>query len=133
MAGEVLLNLHWTSSALKAGLVFLYTALIMFCYSGMILALANDSRFGPLHALFANAFAALGAAIPLAPGFVGTLHAVLLQGLLLCGLSREKASAVTILYHAIGYCTVTVIGLYFYFKMQVKVKEISEAEKVINA
>jgi glycosyltransferase 2 family protein len=132
MAGEVLLNLHWTTSARKSALVCSYTALIMLCYAGMILALINDFRFTILHGLFANAFAALGAAIPLAPGFVGTLHAVLLQGLLFCGLSREKASAVTILYHAIGYCTVTVIGLYFYFKMQIKVKEISEAEKAIN-
>jgi uncharacterized membrane protein YbhN (UPF0104 family) len=133
MAGEVLLNLHWTSSARNVALVCIHTALIMVCYSGMVIALVHDSRFGLLHGLFANAFAALGAAIPLAPGFVGTLHAVLLQGLLLCGLSREKASAVTILYHAIGYCTVTLIGLYFYFRMQVKVKEISEAEKVIKA
>jgi glycosyltransferase 2 family protein len=133
IAGEVLLNLHWTSSAMKTALVFFYTGLIMISYAGMIIALIHDSRFSLLHGLFANAFAALGAAIPLAPGFVGTLHAVLLQGLLLCGLSREKASAVTILYHAIGYITVTIIGLYFYFKMQVKVKDISAAEKTINA
>ena len=133
MAGEVLLNLHWTSSAMKTALVFFYTGMIMICYAGMIIALVHGASFGLLHGLFANAFAALGAAIPLAPGFVGTLHAVLLQGLLLCGLSREKASAVTILYHAIGYIAVTIIGLYFYFKMQVKVKDISAAEKTINA
>ena len=133
IAGKVLLNLHWTSSAIKTALVFFYTGLIMICYAGMMIALVHGARFGLLHGLFANAFAALGAAIPLAPGFVGTLHAVLLQGLLLCGLSREKASAVTILYHAIGYITVTLIGLYFYFKMQVKVKDISAAEKNINA
>jgi conserved hypothetical protein len=133
MAGEVLLNLHWTSSAWKSALVFFYSALIMIIYAGTIIALIHDSGFSLLHGLFANAFAALGAAIPLAPGYVGTLHAVLLQGLLFCGVSREKATAVTILYHAIGYITVTIIGLYFYFKMQIKVKEISEAEKVINA
>lgn len=133
IAGEVLLNLHWASSVRKSVQVFFHTALIMLCYAGMIIALTHDPRFGLLHGLFANAFSALGAAIPLAPGYVGTLHAVLLQGLLFCGLSREKATAVTILYHAIGYITVTIIGLYFYFKMQVKVKEISEAEKVINA
>jgi uncharacterized membrane protein YbhN (UPF0104 family) len=63
---------------------------------------------------------------------VGTLHAVLLQGLLLCGISREKATAVTILYHGIGYCAVTITGLYFYFKMHVKVKDLSEAGKVLN-
>jgi uncharacterized protein (TIRG00374 family) len=132
MASEALLNLHWTASLRKTASVFFYTALIMLCYAGTIIALIHDPRFGLFHGLFANAFAALGAAIPLAPGFVGTLHAVLLQGLLLCGISREKATAVTILYHAIGFITVTIIGLFFYFRMQVKVKDISEAGKVIN-
>ena len=132
MANDVLLNLHWTASLRKTILVILYTALIMLCYAGTIIALVNDPRFGLFHGLFSNAFAALGAAIPLTPGFVGTLHAVLLQGLLLCGISREKATAVTILYHGIGYCAVTITGLYFYFKMHVKVKDLSEAGKVLN-
>ena len=131
-ANDVLLNLAWTASPAKTALVVLYTALIMLCYSGTIIVLVNDPRFGLFHGLFTNAFAALGAAIPLTPGFVGTLHAVLLQGLLLCGISREKATAVTILYHGIGYCTVTMTGLYFYFKMHIKVKDLSEAGKVMK-
>jgi uncharacterized membrane protein YbhN (UPF0104 family) len=60
---------------------------------------------------------------------VGTLHAVLLQGLLLCGLTREKAIAIAILYHAIPYCTITILGLYYFFRMRVSFKDISEMQK----
>jgi uncharacterized membrane protein YbhN (UPF0104 family) len=106
-----------------------YTYCIMICYALTIAMLARDPAFTVLHGLFAQAFAAMGAAIPLAPGYVGTLHAVLLQGLLLCGLTREKAMVTAILYHAIPYCAVTLLGLYYFFKMRVSFKEISTVKK----
>jgi uncharacterized membrane protein YbhN (UPF0104 family) len=71
----------------------------------------------------------MGAAIPLAPGFVGTLHAVLLQGLLFCGLDRDKAVAVTILYHAIPYCAVTALGLFFFLRMKLNFKELTGTKR----
>jgi uncharacterized protein (TIRG00374 family) len=123
---EVVSNLDWIFSFKKTVAIVFYTYLIMLSYSVMIVLLTHAKGFTLLHGLFANAFAAMGAAIPLAPGFVGTLHAVLLQGLLLCGLEREQATAVTILYHAIPYCTITLLGLYYFFRAHISFKDISQ-------
>jgi glycosyltransferase 2 family protein len=122
---DVLSNLDWVFSLKKVALMVMHTYCIMLCYAVTITVLAKEATFSVLHGLFAQAFAAMGAAIPLAPGYVGTLHAVLKQGLLLCGLSPEKAIATAILYHAIPYCTITLLGLYYFFKMRVSLKDIS--------
>jgi uncharacterized membrane protein YbhN (UPF0104 family) len=122
---EVFSNLNWIFSLKKVLMVILYTVLMMLSYGYMVMIITSEPGFTLLHGLFANSFAAMGAAIPLAPGFVGTLHAVLLQGLLFCGLPRAKAIAVTLLYHAIPYCTVTALGLVCFFRMHVTFKEIS--------
>jgi uncharacterized membrane protein YbhN (UPF0104 family) len=82
-----------------------------------------------LDSLFAQAFAACGSAIPLAPGAVGTLHAVLLQGLVITGMEAGKARALVVLYHAVGYVALTTIGLVFFLTMNVKFKEITESPK----
>jgi len=95
---------------------------ILACYALSVLALIQEKNFGILQALFAQAFAALGAAIPLAPGYVGTLHAFMLEGLALCGVGRDKAQAITILYHAVPYITITALGLYYFFKLNVTFK-----------
>ena len=76
--------------------------------------------------------APLGAAIPLSPGYVGTLHAVLKQGLVLCGIDTNRAIAVATLYHATGYVTVTVTGLYYYFKMKISFREIGKAKEELG-
>jgi len=125
IGAEVFSNLNWIFSLKKVSLVLMYTTLMMLGYGFMVMIVTSRPDFTLLHGIFANSFAAMGAAIPLAPGFVGTLHAVLLQGLLLCGLPRDKAIAVTLLYHAIPYCTVTALGLFYFFHMHVTFKEIS--------
>jgi glycosyltransferase 2 family protein len=130
IASEVFSNLQWIFSIKKVIMVIFYTTLMMLCY-GVIMAIITDRQgFTIAHGIFANSFAAMGAAIPLAPGFVGTLHAVLLQGLLFCGLDRDKAVAVTILYHAIPYFAVTALGLFFFFRMKLNLKEFSTAPKL---
>jgi glycosyltransferase 2 family protein len=129
MGAEVLSNLNWIFSLKKVGLMVGHTYCIMLCYAVTIMMLAKDAGFSLLHGLFAQAFAATGAAIPLAPGYVGTLHAVLLQGLLLCGLSREKAIAAALLYHAIPFCAITLLGLYYFFSMRISFKDISGMQK----
>jgi hypothetical protein len=129
---EVFSNLNWIFSLKKVLLVVMYTTLMMLGYGFMVMIITNEPRFTILHGLFANSFAAMGAAIPLAPGFVGTLHAVLLQGLLFCGLPRAKAIAVTLLYHAIPFCTVTLLGLFYFFRMHVTFKEISASPVTVT-
>jgi uncharacterized protein (TIRG00374 family) len=129
LGSEVLSNLNWIFSLKKVVLVVVLTYGMLLCYAVMIAMLAKAPGFSILNGLFAQSFAAMGAAIPLAPGYVGTLHAVLLQGLLLCGLDREKAMATAILYHAIPYCAITLLGLYYFFRMRVSFKDIAALKK----
>jgi uncharacterized protein (TIRG00374 family) len=130
---ELISNLDWIFSIKKVLSVVVLSYMTMFCYIGMIWLLGiKIESFGFLGSMFGVAFAALGAAIPLSPGYVGTLHAMLLEGLTLVGVTIEKAGAIAVLYHAIGYVTVTVLGIYFFFSINVSFSEIGKAKEELN-
>jgi len=132
VARDVISTLNWTFSAKKWLAVFMLSFMIVTCYAMMVVLLAGQNNFGFLSGLFSQAFSALGAAIPLTPGYVGTLHAVMLEGLALCGMARDKAQAITIIYHGVPYITITLLGLYYFFSMKITFRDISEAEKTID-
>jgi uncharacterized protein (TIRG00374 family) len=129
---EVASNLNWIFSPGKCPLVILLSFCMIACHPAMLILLVRDHSFGFLPGMFAAACAAIGAAIPLSPGYVGTLHAVLKQGLVLCGIETNKAIAVATLYHAIGYLTVTAAGLYYYVRMRISFKEIGRAKEELE-
>jgi uncharacterized protein (TIRG00374 family) len=119
-------SLDWLFSARKAAAVALFTWATAFCYVAMAWLLVADFRaFGPLEAMFVQAFAAFGSAIPLAPGSIGTLHAVMLSGFTMAGVEAGKARAVTVLYHALQYVTVTVAGLLLLPVLGMKLRDIT--------
>lgn len=127
---ELLSNLNWAFSMRKVVSVVILSYLTMFCYVGMIWLLGlNIQSFGFLESMFGVAFAALGSAIPLSPGYVGTLHAMLLQGLTLLGVTIERAGAIAVLYHAIGYVIVTLMGIYYFFAINVSMKDLRQAKQ----
>lgn len=132
IGAELSSTLQWTFSLWKVACVIALSFLIVWCYAAMTIVLIGEKWFGLGFGLFSQAFAALGAAIPLAPGYVGTLHALFLEGLSLCGLPRAQAGAVTILFHAVPYCTVTLLGLYYFFSIKVKFRDISEGAETIE-
>jgi len=132
IGSELTSNLNWSSSPGKCLAIVLLSVAIIACHPAILLLLVRDALFGVLSGMFAAACAAIGAAIPLSPGYVGTLHAVLKQGLVLCGIEANKAIAVATLYHAIGYVTVTVVGLYYYLRLRISFKEIGRAKEEID-
>jgi glycosyltransferase 2 family protein len=129
---ELISNLDWTFSLKRTAGIAVLSIGIVSCYAVMTWVLVHENAFGFLHGLFSQAFAAMGAAIPLTPGYVGTLHAVFLQGLMLCGVTRESAVAATIVFHAVSWITVTMLGLYYYFRMNAKLKDIAKSSEEIN-
>jgi uncharacterized membrane protein YbhN (UPF0104 family) len=125
MGRELASTLDWAFSARKTALIIALSLLTGGCYPVIILLLfGNPARFGILHSLFAQASAAVGAAIPLSPGYVGTLHSTMLQGLSMIGVAEERARALAILFHAVNYIPVTLAGLWLYFTMNVSIKDI---------
>lgn len=133
IGSEVISNLEWLFSFKKSAAVFLLSFITPFCYAIMIWLLGKDlDNFGTLGGMFGVAFAAIGAAIPLAPGYVGTMHAVLLSGLGLAGVGADRAGAMAVLYHAIGYVTVTSLGLYYFFSIKLSFKMFGTIKKDLS-
>jgi len=130
---EFFSNLDWIFSFRNVCGVILYTILGALCSIGVMFLLARGvEAFGFLKSMFGVALAAFGAAIPLSPGYVGTLHSAVSGGLKIAGVGVEKAGAIAILYHAIGYITVTVIGLYYFFSTRISLREINEAKQDLD-
>ncbi|MBD3344519.1 MAG: flippase-like domain-containing protein [Chitinivibrionales bacterium] len=129
IGAELASNLSWLFSLKKtlAIIILSYATILCFAFA-MMLIMGNVKNFSFLHTLLAQAFASIGAAIPLAPGYIGTLHASLLQGFLYCGLGEEQARAAAILYHATTYISITAAGLFFFFRTDISFREISEAK-----
>jgi hypothetical protein len=127
IAADLVSNLEWTFSFRRSALVIVLSYMISASYALMTMLMVREASFGILSGMFVQSFAAFGTAIPLAPGYVGTMHAVMFQGFLLCGIEKEKAGAATILFHAIPYITVTIIGLLFFFKARFSLSDIRNA------
>ncbi|HEX3020518.1 MAG TPA: lysylphosphatidylglycerol synthase transmembrane domain-containing protein [Chitinispirillaceae bacterium] len=130
---ELVSNLEWAFSWKRIAKVMVYSILMMFCYVFMIYFLARGiDSFDILDSMFGVSMAALGAAIPLSPGYIGTLHSSLLRGLQMVGVVENKAGAMAVLYHAIGYITITALGLIFLVNMKITLKEISKAKEQLK-
>ncbi len=130
---EVLSNFDWLFSPKRAVKVVVLSFLTLLCQVAMLQVLGiGIERIGFLSSMFGIAFAAIGAAIPLAPGYVGTLHAMMLQGMDLIGIPLEKAGAIAVLYHAIGYVTILAMGIYYFFNLKLTLKFIKEAKTGVN-
>lgn len=126
-------TLHWLSSPRRVAAVAVLSIMTTACYPLMMVILLDGTKsFGLLEGMFSQAFAALGAAIPLAPGYVGTLHATLQYGLKLLGVDAEPAAALAILYHAINVIPVTIVGMYFFFRTDMTFREISGAKEQLQ-
>ncbi|MBN1600048.1 MAG: flippase-like domain-containing protein [Chitinispirillaceae bacterium] len=133
VASEVISNLDWMFSIKKVVAVFILSIAVPACYAVMMWLLGLDiEKFGILGGMFGVAFAALGAAIPLAPGYVGTLHTSVLNGLGLAGVAADRAGAIAVLYHAIGYVTVTALGLYYFFSIRLSFNIFKNVKKDVS-
>jgi uncharacterized protein (TIRG00374 family) len=134
ICNELVSTLDWIYSIKKFFIVVILSILIGACFSFTIILLANKTgiSFGLLEGMFVQSYAAFGAAIPLSPGYIGTLHAVMLQGLNIIGMDGDKARALTILYHGLSYIVINVLGFYFLFKIKLSFKEIFSIRKKMN-
>lgn len=133
IGGELASNLKWLWDPGRVLAIVTLSIIIELSY-GVIFQLLADKpmEFGLLRSLFVQAFAAVGAAIPLAPGYVGTIHATILQGCISAGLDENQGRAIAILSHALSYLPVTALGLWYLLRTDVTFKEISQAQENIK-
>jgi len=125
---QALSNLDWIFSPARTSAVILLSFGTVLCWPLIIYLLVDaGGPFTLLHAMVAQSFAIVGVLIPLSPGYVGSLHAVLWQGLVILGVDKEAARAITIVYHAVSYIPITIIGLVYFMGTNISFREISRA------
>lgn len=134
IGGELSSTLGWLKSLKLVIQVSFLSFITCFCYVVLAIILVGKTSivFGILEGMFMQAFAAFGSAIPLAPGYVGTQHAVMLQGLEILGMDSDKARALAIIFHALNYVVINILGLIFFFSMKLSFREIFNAKRKLE-
>ncbi len=133
VGAELASALQWVHSPGRVVAVILLSAPIMLIYSLIMLVLSHGlGGLGFAGSLFAQAFAAFGAAIPLAPGYIGTTHAMVLYAAKAVGMPGDSGRALAILYHVVNYVPVTAVGLYYFFRLKVDFRKITRAKEELH-
>jgi uncharacterized protein (TIRG00374 family) len=83
-------------------------------------------------ALFVNAIVGFAVGVPAAPGFFGTFHAGARMGLGVYGIPAAPTLAFAFGFHLGGFIPVTVIGLYYTWKLGISLKEVEDSEEKVE-
>lgn len=78
-------------------------------------------------ALFLQTLIAVGVALPSAPGFFGFFEKITVVGLAIYGVGAPQATSFAIGYHILTFIPITVIGLWYFGKLGLHLKEIDQA------
>jgi uncharacterized protein (TIRG00374 family) len=133
IGAELVATMAWAFDARRVVTIAVFSVLLSLCYVvGIIIVARTFMPISFLQSLLIQAFAALGSAIPLAPGYVGTTHAAVLQSLVMLGVDKEQGRALTIILHAISYIPVTVVGLIYFFRAKISFGELTNAKKQLE-
>jgi len=71
----------------------------------------------------------IGVMIPSSPGYVGTFHYAMIQGLALYAVPREPALGFAIVIHLMNYLPVTGLGLLYFMREGLRFQEVSEVQE----
>jgi hypothetical protein len=133
VGAELASALQWVHRPERVAAVILLSAPIMLIYSLIMMLLSHGlGGLGFMGSLFAQAFAAFGAAIPLAPGYIGTTHALVLYAAKAVGMPGDSGRALAILYHVVNYVPVTAVGLYYFFRLKVDFRRLTHAKEELQ-
>ncbi len=85
-------------------------------------------------AITINVFLAIGVSVPSGPAFIGPYHYACQQGMILYSISNDEAVAFAVVLHAVTFLPITFVGLYFFWKEQLKFSEIrmKDEKDIIN-
>ena len=83
-------------------------------------------------ALFVNAIIGFAVGVPAAPGFFGTFHAGARMGLGVYGVAAAPTLAFAFGFHLGGFIPVTLIGLYYAWKLGFSMTEVGRSEERVE-
>ncbi len=70
--------------------------------------------------------------VPSVPGYVGTYHAAVVQTLMLYGLEKSTAFTYGVVLHLVGFISLTLFGLIFYFQTHLSVKKVTKETETLK-
>ena len=100
-------------------LVLMWTLILWFIYwfDTYLIQLAFDLQMTWEQILLLLVLTSVAMAIPSAPGMIGTFHlAVKFTMVSILGFDTDISNAFSIILHAYGYITLTIIGAYYFFR-----------------
>lgn len=84
-------------------------------------------------AIFLQSLISLAVAIPSSPGFFGPFEAAARVGLALWDVVPEKAVSFAVGYHIAGFIPVTVIGIYYVWRLNLSWREVRHSDETVEA
>lgn len=111
--------------AVSLGLAFAQWIFTALSYSLAFWAFGIDVPFAG--AIFLQSLIALAVAVPSSPGFFGPFEAAAKLGLALWAVAPEKAVSFAVGYHLGGFIPVTLIGLYYIWRLGLSWTEIRKS------
>lgn len=90
------------------------------------------TQVGFIGAVFLQSLIGLAVAVPSSPGFFGPYEAAVKLGLSLWGVPAEQAVSMAIGFHIGGFIPVTVMGLYYLWRLGLSWKEVEQSEEVVE-
>lgn len=130
LAGLQALRSGWLLSASLA------LALLQWVFTGWGYLLAMQAfdirNVGMIGALFLQSLIALAVAVPSSPGFFGPFEAAAKLGLGLWGVPADKAVSFAVGFHLGGFIPVTLMGVYYVWRLNLRWSEVQHSEEVVE-
>lgn len=83
-------------------------------------------------AVFLQSLISLAVAVPSSPGFFGPFEAAARVGLALWGVEAGKAVSFAVGYHIAGFIPVTLIGMYYVWRLDLTWRDVRRSEEVVE-
>jgi len=104
--------------------------------ANLLVLRAFGLQFGLTQALFVMGWSMLGSSIPTPGGAAGAFHAVTAAALILLGVVREQAAAISIVLHLVDFGPAALFGLFYFLRGDVnlaRLRALASADAVEHA
>jgi uncharacterized protein (TIRG00374 family) len=88
--------------------------------ANLLVCWAFGLQFGVSHILFILGWSMIGSAVPTPGGAAGAFHAATAGALILLGVARDQAAAISIVLHLVDFSPAAVFGVFYFLRGDVK-------------
>ncbi len=88
--------------------------------ANLLVCWAFGLQFGFSHILFVVGWSMIGSAVPTPGGAAGAFHAATAGALILLGVARDQAAAISIVLHLVDFSPAALFGLFYFLRGDVK-------------